>query len=241
MATPCFYYPELTDQDSRIELSSSESTHLSKSRRLKIGHAVNVINGQGLVAAAQVVAVENRRVEVQCTDIIQYRPRASRITIATAIPKGDRSKVMIDMLTQLGVSRIIPMHCERSVTPFRANQQDKWQRIAIEACKQSQNPWLPQIESEWGLLKLVENRQKLASEGSAASPQLLYTDVAGQNLQTLGELNNELIVMIGPEGGFSESELAVLMSCEATPLTLSDHILRTEVAAVAAMSQLVSV
>lgn len=237
MATPCFYYPELTEHDDFIELSSAESAHLSKSRRLKVGHVVNLINGKGLVASAKVVIAENRRVQVQCTNVVTHAPCAKGITIATAVPKGDRPKVMVDMLTQLGVSRIIPIRYEYSVTPFRGKLHDKWQRIAIEACKQSQNPWLPNIEPEWGFTDFLANSRHFS--GSNDSPaKILYAHAKGQSLRSLVERKCELIVMIGPEGGFSDSELSALKTSGANSLALGDHILRTEVAAVAAMSQL---
>ena len=266
MATPCFYHSELTDQDTLIELSSSESAHLTKSRRLKSGHQVNVINGKGLTAAAEVIVANSKQVQIQCSNFIVSTPPLTRINVATAVPKGDRAKTMIDMLTQLGVSRVVPLRCDYSESRFNDKHRQKWQRVAIEACKQSQNPWLPQIETEWGLRDLLANLDRFNSTTSSnstgfestgfestgsestgsgtnnddAPPQVIFANASGQTTSELTHLNRELIVLIGPEGGFSESELAFLNSIEATALSLGDHILRTELAAIAAVSQLIA-
>ena len=249
MATPCFYHGELSEQDKLIELSSSESAHLSKSRRLKPGDQVHLINGKGLMAMAEVVAkgvakgvlANNKQVQIQCSDfVIAERPLA-QISVATAIPKGDRAKVMVDMLTQLGVDRIFPMRCDYSETRFNEKNREKWQRVAIEACKQSQNPWLPQIESEWDFKSLISDLDKLSKDrnkNNGALPQVIYTDISGADANKLEELDSELIVMIGPEGGFSNSELAALKSINALSVCLGQHILRTELAAIAAVAQL---
>ena len=261
MATPCFYHRDLTEQDGLIELSKAESAHLSKSRRIEPGDQVNLINGQGLMAAAEVVTESAKQVQVHCCSFTQSAPRAYSISVATAVPKGDRSKVMVDMLTQLGVDRVIPMRCDYSVSRFRENQRDKWQRIAIEACKQSQNPWLPIIETQREFTAVLANLHGFAGEGfggknnssqpqvlvndsqpqvlvNDSQPQVLYAEASGVNSSTLAKAKRPLLVLIGPEGGFSESELAVLKSSNATALSLGDHILRTEAAAIAAMAQL---
>jgi len=238
MATPCFYHRELNEQDGLIELSSSESIHLSKSRRLKPSDQVKLINGKGLTAFAEVVNVKNRRVQVGCSKFETSLPSSSRISIATGVPKGDRAKVMIDMLTQLAVTRVIPLRCDYSETRFNEKHREKWQRIAIEACKQSQNPWLPYIEAEWQFTNLLDDLESFKNNDDDALPQVIYANVSGQKAATLADLKNELIVLIGPEGGLSDSERAILKSRKATPMTLGDHILRTELAAVLAMSQL---
>ena len=249
MAIPCFYHRELIELETVIELSNSESLHLSKSRRLKPGQKVRLINGKGLIGSGTILVVKSDLVEVQLTNFVVSPVRASNITVATAIPKGDRSKVMVDMLSQLGVTRIIPIRCDYSVSRFRDRYLEKWQRIAMEACKQSQNPWLPHIEPEWEFVHLLSNLESIAA-GETASiddleptklPKLIYADAAGQYCHQLTELSGDLVAMIGPEGGFSKDELKLLESLNATAITLGDNILRTEVAAITAVSQLAAI
>lgn len=226
MATPCFYHPELNLDSKLITLSSSEANHAAKSRRLAVGQDVKLLNGRGLIASGHITEIENRVVRLQA-DIVTSHARKVEFSIATAIPKRDRQKVMIDMLTQLGVSEIIPLACEHSVTRFKPNMHDKWSRVAIEACKQSQNPWLPEIDEEILTVDLVK----------VASKRLVFADANGAAIKDLAHKTNNLIVMIGPEGGFSPAERTLFYDNGIKSVTLGCHILRTETAAVTAAAQ----
>jgi len=237
MAIPSFFSPELSvallksDQPT-ITISESESGHAVRSRRLREGHLVNVLNGQGITAHGKIKVISKRAVEIEF-DSYDLNPQlTSALTIATAIAKGDRQKVMVDMLTQLGVSEIIPLNCEHSVTRYSDNLRQKWQRAAIESCKQSQNPWLPKISNTSNIEQLVERDDCY----------IVYADAAGENMATICSSMNErklsnLMVIIGPEGGFSDNETAFFTAKNIQPVCLNKHILRTEAAAVAAMAQ----
>lgn len=226
MATPCFYHPDLTLESSALTLSSAEARHAVKARRLGVGHEVKILNGQGLIAQGKIAELDNRLVSLQLVDI-QKQPRNSQISIATAIPKRDRQKVMVDMLTQLGVGEIIPLACEHSVTRFKPNMHDKWRRVAIEACKQSHNPWLPEIDEEIRAVDLVK----------VAANRIVFADADGVALNDVSSSKDKLIVMIGPEGGFSTAERSFFYDNGIKSVTLGCHILRTEVAAVTAAAQ----
>lgn len=228
MSLPTFFHSELNAGDALIDLSSQESQHAAKARRLKAGSPVRVLNGRGLIADAQIHAVERAKVTLQIGSIQQFeRPRHS-LCIATAVPKGDRQKVMLDMMSQLGVTQILPLECEHSVTHFSGNMHDKWLRAAIEACKQSQNPWLPEILPA----------QQAASLQQSDSQLRFYADGGGQLLADFWDGSClEIMIAIGPEGGFSPSELSHFNLVGMQPIRLGDHILRTEAASIAAVSQ----
>jgi len=236
MSIPSFYCPELNlhavNDDSLVFLSENESAHAAKSRRLRIGNHVQLLNGSGLIALGEIEQMEKRKVGIKVGSVEAFDKPLMNLTIATAIPKGDRQKVMVDMLTQLGVDQMIPLDCEHSVTRFSSNMKEKWQRTAIEACKQSQNPWLPSIKSGQSVEKLSE-KDKYA---------LVYADSEGDNMsiicdEQLSDSINHLIVLIGPEGGFSKTELNFFAERNIVPVRLASNILRTEAAAVAAASQ----
>ena len=231
MATPCFYHPSLTVDDEQVHLLAAEASHAIKSRRLQIGQNIRLINGQGLVADAVISQMDRRNVIVTIVNVEQSLVAPLQLHIAVAIPKGDRQKVMIDMLSQLGVNTITPLICEHSVTRFSDNLAEKWQRVAIEACKQSQNPWLPTLNMPQTLEQIIEKNNQL----------LAYTDVDGDNIAAV--CGSEFVffaamtVVIGPEGGFSPSELSYLRSQQLNAICLSGSILRTETAAVSVASQ----
>ncbi|MBX2847788.1 MAG: 16S rRNA (uracil(1498)-N(3))-methyltransferase [Acidiferrobacterales bacterium] len=226
MALATFYHPELEENESAANLSAGEAAHAIKSRRLKQGSAIQLINGRGLVAQADIIDVSNQQVKVHINSI-EIAPKPTSVRIASAVPKGDRQRSMIDMLTQLGVDEIIPLRCEHSVAQFKIATQEKWQRLSVAACKQAQNPWLPIISQELSVEKVLQKVQ---------SP-IFYADKDGTWFESLQDRIAEgITILIGPEGGFSESEIANLAK-SATPVSLAPNILRTELAAITAAAQ----
>ena len=231
MAKPCFYYPDLignTEVGSRYELSASESAHALQSRRLTVGSQIQLIDGVGSLVEATIVETGRRVVSVQLDSISELSRAKSLIHCFIAMPKGDRQKVMVDMLTQLGVFEIIPLLCERSVSKFSDSACKKWQRVAVEACKQSQNPWVPKIASQIPLLELLGSRKTglVLADSEGASPDEVLSSFSS------------ITLLIGPEGGFSKHEFSQINQIEIPSLRVSSHILRTETAAVAAVSAL---
>ena len=239
MATPSFYCDELSIEllqaaDPVVTLSESESSHAVRARRLREGQAVNVLNGWGLIGHGSILTLDKRAVQIKF-DSHSLIPQAQcRLTIATAIPKGDRQKVMVDMLTQIGVAQIIPLQCEHSVTRYSDNLGKKWQRAAIESCKQSQNPWLPVITEPLSVEQLIAQKKR----------NIVYADAGGQSMSSLCQnfednVETDLVVIIGPEGGLSENEVKALDSNNILPISLGNNILRTEAAAITAAAQFV--
>ena len=227
MATPCFYHADLTESDEVVQLTSNEASHAARSRRLGVGQQVRLINGKGLVADGHIESVSNREMLI-AVDTVEFRASAPlKLTIATAVPKGDRQRALVDMLTQLGVSEIVPLECEHSVTRYKPSMHDKWQRWAIEACKQAQNPWLPSIDEGIRLVDLLK----------VAPHRIVYADAEGELVAKLVSDVNEPIVLIGPEGGFSPAEIALFDLHKIKSVRLSGHILRTETAAISVAAQ----
>lgn len=225
MARPCFYHPELKSDDQLVELSPAESAHAMQSRRLALGAEVVLINGQGIKAVASIVEANKRKVILRVINAEHVSRPALELSIAVAFPKGDRQKVMVDMLTQLGVSKITPMATQYSVTKLKDAHIEKLRRVAVEACKQAQNPWLPDISSTESFAQVVSQ-----------SDSLFYADQAGLSASSLSKLDGVASVLIGPEGGFSDAEFDALKANCASAFALGQHILRTETAAIAAAS-----
>lgn len=227
MAIASFYHAQLNSSESSIELSAEEGAHAVKARRLRVESEVRLFNGEGLVGDAIITAVERNKVSVNVLSLRQCAKPKTTFSIAMALPKGDRQKVMLDMLTQLGVSEIIPLRCERSVTQFSSKMADKWRRVMIGACKQSQNPWLPKLSDEVNFLELLHDSAR----------QLVYADVNGEKSERVFREGPNPTILIGPEGGFSNIEFNALSEMGVLKLALGGHILRTEAAAVSAAAQ----
>lgn len=234
MSTPTFYHANLVLGDTQASLAQSEIAHARNSRRLKAGQEIILLNGNGLIAECKIDQIGRDLLTVSVEKIREVQQAKQKLIIATAIPKGDRQRTMVDMLTQLAVSEIIALECDYSVTTGRDKLLQKWQRVGIEACKQSQNVWLPLIGEGLTIPALLERLRRQSNN------QVLYTDGTGSRMSELFKptaANGHTTILIGPEGGFSQAEISVFESAGFPALRLAADILRTETAAVTAAAQ----
>ena len=154
MSMPTFYLGEGFDEGSLITLSGKEAWHALGVRRLDVGDSIRLIDGKGAHALAIVESLEGRnQASLRVAELTQIPLQQPDIILATAIAKGDRQSSMLDMATQLGISAWQPLLCDRSVSKVGKNSYQRWQRICLEACKQSGSAWLPQL-----LKSCVRNR-----------------------------------------------------------------------------------
>ncbi len=194
------------------QLNPDDAHHLFRVLRLRDGEVVTVSDGVGGWRSTEVVGASLRAI-----GDIERAPAPARVTIATAIPKGDRAEWMVQKLTELGVGEIVFVDCARSVVRWDdergAKQRRRLERVAREASMQSRRTWLPT------LLGPVPVAEVLSRPGSAlAEPD-------GHD-----EVDLPRCIVIGPEGGFSPDELAAPVP----HIRLSDTILRVETAAIVA-------
>lgn len=232
MAIPTFYHAPLCLADRQISLCPDEAQHAHSARRLRVGSNVQIINGLGLRAQAQIAEIGRNKCLVSIDKIDTVPPPDCQITVATAIPKGDRQRFLVECLTQLGVAAIVPLDCEHSATFSDHKNVSKWPRYAIEAAKQSQNAWLPKILSGCSPHQLLMHTQvdKAASRWVA--------DAVGRPISDTHRVPCLHLVVIGPEAGFTTSETMYFSDQEFIRLRLGAHILRTETAAIVAAGSL---
>lgn len=222
---PCFYCPELPAEGDAGSLDDEEARHASASRRIRAGDSIGLIDGRGTRARAVVDAVTRRSLSFTVHERWRVPPPSPAIVVATAVPKGERFRTLIDMLSQLGAAAIVPLVCEHSTVKPRSSSVARWRRIAIEACKQSRNPHVPEIVEPSSLA------DSLARVG--AGDALIYADAAGGRLEDCLGAGARLHLYVGPEGGFSDGEKQRLAGCGARPVGFGGNVLRVETAAVA--------
>jgi 16S rRNA (uracil1498-N3)-methyltransferase len=223
-----------------VALDPAEIRHAAGARRLRDGDEVLLFDGHGLTAAAR-LAEHGRGCILLST--ARQQPPEPHVTIAAAVPKGDRSAVMVDMATQLGMRAFLPLRCQRSVVEASGALIERLRRVALEACKQSHRAHMPEILPERALPALLA--APLAGSEEAAS-RLLLADPAGtpiRRARAQAERSDpegvlRWIVLIGPEGGFTAEESQQARAAGALAVSLGDGILRIETAAVAAMQAL---
>jgi 16S rRNA (uracil1498-N3)-methyltransferase len=215
---PWFYAPEMP-QKGEIVLDPEEVRHL-KAQRLKPKDKVSLFNGKGIVAISELLE-EGKAAILETHEI----PKSKfSLAIAVAVPKGERADWMLQKLTELGVSTIIPIKTEHSAVLPREAKQERWQRILIEACKQSKQSWIPVLKP----LSTIEDALK-----HEAKLKILLDQSGKPIIQVLQEKPKSAIAFIGPEGGFTDDEKAKLQKAGCIPASLGKLVLRIETAAMA--------
>jgi 16S rRNA (uracil1498-N3)-methyltransferase len=213
-----------------VTLNDAEAHHARDVLRLEPGDAVEVFDDGGRIAHATLTALDPAGVTIEIQQLIQQpNDGGIEITIATAVPKGDRADWMVEKLSELGVARFIPLVTERSVVhPTGRSKADRWTRLAIESAKQSRRSGVMRIDPLTPLsdvLKTVATAWFMSTQGAS-------TPIA--KLLQSPSLPKILTIFIGPEGGWTENEVVQFKTAGAIGVALTPTILRIETAAVTA-------
>ena len=228
MAQPRFLLDDPMTGPGEYLLNRQESHHAVNVLRLRTDDVVIVFDGRGNSAEAVVLAAHRDGMRVRVDGVRTEEHLPLRLTIATAIPKGKRWQTLVEKCTELGVDRIIPILSERSVVKGEGDA-DKWRRWAVEAAKQSRRAWIPEVSEPMALAAILP----LARNDKA---MLLIADPGGESPAAYrGMLEHlfEVIVLIGPEGGFTDMEAEDCVRHGARTIRLSPFTLRIETAAAA--------
>jgi 16S rRNA (uracil1498-N3)-methyltransferase len=244
-AHPWFHVPRLPAVGDRVTLEHAEAKHLHV-RRKRDGDTVILFDGAGNIASASIVETTARRgATLTVTQHDHQAPPTPPVHLATALPKGDRLSTLIAMAVQLGVNTFIALDTERSVvrpTSTRAEARsaapdDRLLRLCIESCKQSRRAWLPVIAPPRTPADLVADAVR-AGPMIIAHPGGAPLSAWWREADATAIDRDGLTIVIGPEGGFTDDELAAMIEAGAVAVDLGPGILRIETAAVATLSAL---
>ncbi|HJP27797.1 MAG TPA: RsmE family RNA methyltransferase [Dehalococcoidia bacterium] len=236
-----FYVPDLDLADQPITLVGSIARQLTTVLRIGAGEHVRVFDGSGSEWELEIDQVA--RNEVMATlfsDVNPIPEPKSKVTMLLGLARPERIELAIQKCTELGAVRFVPVMSERvqggntgAPSPKRL---DRWQRIAIEAAEQSGRATVPTVET---LMPLTEAIDQLIKQ----QPLLCMWEEIGQSskslretLRSLDDIQSNLATLIGPPGGFSESEASAIRDAGANLVTLGARVLRSETAAITAMS-----
>jgi 16S rRNA (uracil1498-N3)-methyltransferase len=194
-----FYCPD-PPHNGCLQLNADESRHLTRVCRLGVGDQLEVFDGRGFVATAQVSAVSAGGTELRVEgDWLAEVPAPCSLTLATAVPKGDRFDWLIEKATELGVQRLIPLVTDRSVVDPRGSKLGRLRRSIIEASKQCRRARLMVLDDPIEWTKLIasfpESTRFLADPGGIP-PHRWPTIPRG----------GAVVLAVGPEGGFTSVE-----------------------------------
>jgi 16S rRNA (uracil1498-N3)-methyltransferase len=219
-------------------LDGPEGHHAATVQRLKPGERLILADGRGTSAKAEVVRVARGTVETTIIDRSFVEANDPRLTVIQGIAKGDRGELAVQAMTEVGVDEILPWAASRAVAQWRGDRghkaRDKWAATAREAAKQARRPWLPSIGGDPD----CSTRQVVARLTEATAAFVLHEDATERLTAADLPTSGEIALVVGPEGGISDTELDLFRAAGATPAKLGDSVLRTSTAGVAALSVL---
>ncbi len=230
------FYIDHVDGNKAIISDSEQLHHLKDVLRLKVDDEVIVFDSLGNEYLGAITGLDREQAELKVARVGSSRSSSKKLTVACAIPKGNRLDDVIDYLTQLGVDRIIPMWTERVVVKLDDAKTEarlkRWQKIAQSAAQQSQSNKIPFIEPVTGLKDVVSSSQDYDLK--------LIPNLAGERRRlkdVVAEVRpKDIIVLIGPEGDFTPEEVTLAVSKGFIPVSLGDTVLRVATAAIAVAS-----
>ncbi|MFN0109449.1 MAG: 16S rRNA (uracil(1498)-N(3))-methyltransferase [Blastocatellia bacterium] len=221
--------------DSQILLDADEAHHLSRVLRLNAGDRVFVFDGEGSEWECEIASVAKRSAELTITRQLTDKVESPlSLTLAQALVKGDKFDLIVQKATELGVTRIVPLitdHSDVRRVEERAEQRlERWRRISLEALKQCGRRRLVEIAEPIHFSEFCDVGSK---------PNLIFSEKGGKTLHELAvslKPINQLSLCVASEGGWSEAELQKAEANHLVPIHLGQRILRTETAAIAAVT-----
>jgi len=217
----------------RAVLAGDEARHLARVLRAKLGDAVTLFDGRGCSWVGRIAEIGRSGIALEVGEPRDALPtRTPSVSLAVALPKGERQKWLVEKLTELGTARLVPLVTERGVAEATPAAIERMTRSVIEACKQCGRDRLMTIGEPATVAAIVA-----ATPAGAVG---MVADPAGGSLdQVAWRPAAEVIGLVGPEGGFTEKELSSAAAAGWPRVALGPHVLRVETAAVALAARLV--
>ena len=221
-----------------MRVEGDEAHHAVAVRRMRAGEAVVLTDGLGGVAIGEVASTGKRLLEVRVRSYdVQPEPRPS-VTVVQALAKGDRGERAVELLTEIGVARIVPWAAARSVAVWKGEREAKslarWRATAREAAKQSRRAWHPVVTdpvSSDGVSALVRDADLAVVLHEEARTSLSALPVPAEGM---------VVVVVGPEGGLTDEEVAAFVGAGGHAVRLGSEVLRTSTAGLAAVAAILS-
>jgi len=230
-----------------VTLNAEEARHLRDVLRLGRGDDVAVFDGAGHEFQCRIETVKKDSALLQVVaEVTAPSPESPLdLTLAVALLKGEKFDLVIQKSTELGVCRIIPLMTDRADVRLRAGDDvrhkvSRWQRIALEAAKQSGRAAIPEIAAPLAFASLAE-LAKLDEDKDPKISIMMFSERDGQSLAEATRLLNKprrLVAVVGPEGGWADEEIELARSEGWSIITLGGRTLRAETAAIAIVTLL---
>jgi 16S rRNA (uracil1498-N3)-methyltransferase len=233
-----FYVDALPEVGELAVVDGDEGFHAANVRRIRPGEELDLGDGDGTVAHCVVEDVANGRLSARVLGRRTVPATAPAVTVAQALPKSDRSELAIELATEAGADAFIAWQASRCVARWDGRERvDKglrrWGAVARSAARQSRRPYIPAVT---GVVSTAELAQRVRDDGATA---LVLHESATVKLTELPVAQaDSLLLIVGPEGGITDDEIAALSDAGATPVLLGPTVLRTSTAAAVALGAL---
>ncbi len=220
-------------------IDGQDAHHISKVLRLQVGDKIIVISPDGQAGTAQIIEIAAEGIRLFLEGTLEEAKEAPiQIYLAQGLPKSDKMDYIIQKAVELGVSAIFPIQMDHSVVHYdnakRKSRVERWQKISLEAAKQCGRSIVPSIEP---IQSLAELFSKISDEIVII---MLYEGQTKMGIKkALAEKSAKTyLLLVGPEGGFSNQELIISQKHGALVVTMGSRILRTETASLAALAMI---
>lgn len=232
MQPPVFYAPPDSIDGDSIELPPDEAKHALGVMRLKAGAAIVVVDGKGMGYKAEITKTKGKQSVMARTfaTVRRFGEPSMQLTLAAGLSAGSKFDTVIEKGTELGVSRFVPLLCEKGKVKLDdvqkiARRASRFRKVALAAMKQCRRSCQPEVAEQ------VAVRDYLASL-ETDGPRLIFHPADGAGLSVLDNamLPAEIVLMVGPESGFSDEEVAAAREANFQPISLGSRILRAETA-----------
>lgn len=221
-----------------LVLAGREGHHAADVRRLRRGEAVDVVDGEGLRLQCTVREVDRGQVVLDVVDAWHEPAPTPRLTVAQALVKHDAADRALSSMTEVGVDEVLPWSAERSIVTWDDTRVPRalarWRAAVAEAAKQSRRAWVPRVPEPATTLGLSERVR------AADLALLLDRDAPAPLAGVAVDDASDILVVVGPEGGLTPRETALLTESGALPVHLGPTVLRSATAGAVAAAVLLS-
>jgi 16S rRNA (uracil1498-N3)-methyltransferase len=235
---PLFFTAELGRPEigSLVTLDGEDGRHAVVVRRIGPGEVLMIGDGLGFGVRGRVQQVDRASLTLEVTEILSTRTGGRSVVAVQALAKGDRSELAVEMLTETGVTAIVPWAASRSIVRWTGERGErsraKWRATAREAAKQSRRLWVPEVTAPMSTAQVA--RRIAEADFALVLHEAAERRLAEHPVPEVGEL----VVVVGPEGGIAPEELDAFVAAGASPVSISDGVLRTSTAGAIAVALL---
>jgi 16S rRNA (uracil1498-N3)-methyltransferase len=240
MSLPVHLVPSLSavTVGATVSVEGDEAHHAVAVRRLRVGEQVVLTDGAGTSVVGAVASTGKRVFAVEVATVTTHDRPEPAVVVVQAIPKGDRGELAVEVLTEAGVATVVPWAASRSVAVWKGERATKslarWRSTAREAAKQARRSWHPEVA------ELASTADVVALVAGADLAVVLHEEATSALAALDVPASGRIVVVVGPEGGLSEDEVAAFVEAGATSVRLGAEVLRTSTAGVAAVAALLS-